>query len=133
MSVTIPLVVAQDTGADAASVIFDAYQSAQAKNIDILIADTAGRLHTQGSLMQELEKIKRVITKQNENAPHEVMLVLDGGAGQNAINQAKEFNKAVKLSGISITKLDGTAKGGIVFAIADELKLPIRYIGVGEG
>jgi fused signal recognition particle receptor len=96
-------VVAQDTGADAASVIFDAYQSAQAKNIDILIADTAGRLHTQGSLMQELEKIKRVITKQNENAPHEVMLVLDGGAGQNAINQAKEFNKAVKLSGISIT------------------------------
>jgi fused signal recognition particle receptor len=126
-------VVAQDTGADAASVIFDAYQSAQAKNIDILIADTAGRLHTQGSLMQELEKIKRVITKQNENAPHEVMLVLDGGAGQNAINQAKEFNKAVKLSGISITKLDGTAKGGIVFAIADELKLPIRYIGVGEG
>jgi fused signal recognition particle receptor len=126
-------VVAQDTGADAASVIFDAYQSAQAKNIDILIADTAGRLHTQGNLMQELEKIKRVITKQNESAPHEVMLVLDGGAGQNAINQAKEFNKAVKLSGISITKLDGTAKGGVVFAIADELKLPIRYIGVGEG
>ncbi|SMM99813.1 Signal recognition particle receptor protein FtsY (=alpha subunit) (TC 3.A.5.1.1) [uncultured Candidatus Thioglobus sp.] len=126
-------VVAQDTGADAASVIYDAYQSAQAKNIDILIADTAGRLHTQDNLMQELEKIKRVITKQNENAPHEVMLVVDGGAGQNALSQAKAFNKSVKLSGISITKLDGTAKGGIVFAISDELKLPIRYIGIGEG
>jgi len=126
-------VVAQGTGADAASVIFDAYQSAQAKNIDILIADTAGRLHTQGNLMQELEKIKRVISKQNKAAPHEVMLVVDGGAGQNALNQAKEFNKSVTLSGISITKLDGTAKGGIVFAISDELKLPIRYIGVGEG
>lgn len=126
-------VVAQDTGADAASVIFDAYQSAQAKNIDILIADTAGRLHTQDNLMQELEKIKRVITKQNKNAPHEVMLVLDGGAGQNALNQAKAFDKAVKLSSITITKLDGTAKGGIVFAITDELKIPIRYIGVGEG
>lgn len=126
-------VVAQATGADAASVIFDAYQSAQAKNIDILIADTAGRLHTQGNLMQELEKIKRVITKQNESAPHEVMLVIDGGAGQNAVNQAKEFNKAVELSGLSITKLDGTAKGGVLFAISDELKLPIRFIGVGEG
>ncbi len=126
-------VVAQDTGADAASVIFDAYQSAQAKNIDILIADTAGRLHTQDNLMQELEKIKRVIAKQNENAPHEVMLVLDGGAGQNALNQAKAFNEAVKLSGVTITKLDGTAKGGVVFAVSDALKLPIRYIGVGEG
>ncbi|SMN00319.1 Signal recognition particle receptor protein FtsY (=alpha subunit) (TC 3.A.5.1.1) [uncultured Candidatus Thioglobus sp.] len=126
-------VVAQGTGADAASVIYDAYQSAQAKNIDILIADTAGRLHTQDNLMQELEKIKRVIAKQNENAPHEVMLVVDGGAGQNALSQAKAFNKSVKLSGISITKLDGTAKGGIVFAISDELKLPIRYIGIGEG
>ncbi len=126
-------VVAQDTGADAASVIFDAYQSAQAKNIDVLIADTAGRLHTQGNLMQELEKIKRVIAKQNNAAPHEVMLVIDGGAGQNAINQAKEFDKAVALSGISITKLDGTAKGGVLFAISDELKLPIRFIGVGEG
>lgn len=126
-------VIAQDTGADSASVIFDAYQSAQVKNIDILIADTAGRLHTQSNLMQELEKIKRVITKQNDNAPHEVMLVIDGGAGQNAINQAKEFNKAVTLSGISITKLDGTAKGGVLFAISDELNLPIRFIGVGEG
>jgi fused signal recognition particle receptor len=126
-------VVAQATGADAASVIFDAYQSAQAKNIDILIADTAGRLHTQGNLMQELEKIKRVISKQNAVAPHEVMLVIDGGAGQNAVNQAKEFNKAVKLSGLSITKLDGTAKGGVLFAISDELNLPIRFIGIGEG
>ncbi len=126
-------VVAQATGSDSASVIFDAYQSAQAKNIDILIADTAGRLHTQGNLMQELEKIKRVVSKQNDNAPHEIMLVIDGGAGQNAINQAKEFNKAVELSGVSITKLDGTAKGGVVFAISDELQLPVRYIGVGEG
>ena len=126
-------VVAQATGSDAASVIYDAYESAKAKNIDILIADTAGRLHTQGNLMQELEKIKRVLKKHNENAPHETMLVIDGGSGQNAINQAKEFNKTVGLSGISITKLDGTAKGGVVFAISDELKLPVRYIGVGEG
>ena len=126
-------VVSQDTGADSASVIFDAYQSAQAKNIDILIADTAGRLHTQSNLMQELEKIKRVISRQNDFAPHEVMLVIDGGAGQNAINQAKEFNKSVELTGLSISKLDGTAKGGVLFAISDELKLPIRFIGVGEG
>ncbi|OIR25278.1 signal recognition particle-docking protein FtsY [Bathymodiolus thermophilus thioautotrophic gill symbiont] len=126
-------VIAQDTGADAASVIFDAYQSAQAKNIDILIADTAGRLHTQDNLMQELAKIKRVIAKQNTTAPHETMLVIDGSSGQNAINQAKAFNQAITLSGISITKLDGTAKGGVLFAIADELNLPIRYIGVGEG
>ena len=126
-------VVAQATGADAASVIYDAYESAKAKNIDILIADTAGRLHTQGNLMQELEKIKRVLKKHNENAPHETMLVIDGGSGQNAINQAIEFNKAIELSGISITKLDGTAKGGVLFAISDELNLPIRYIGVGEG
>ncbi|MBT3187233.1 MAG: signal recognition particle-docking protein FtsY, partial [Candidatus Thioglobus sp.] len=111
-------VVAQDTGADAASVIYDAYESARAKNIDILIADTAGRLHTQGNLMQELEKIKRVLKKHNENAPHETMLVIDGGSGQNAINQAKEFNKTIGLSGICITKLDGTAKGGVVFAIS---------------
>jgi fused signal recognition particle receptor len=126
-------VVAQTTGSDAASVIYDAYESAKAKNIDILIADTAGRLHTQGNLMQELEKIKRILKKHNENAPHETMLIIDGGSGQNAINQAKEFNKTVGLSGISITKLDGTAKGGVVFAISDELKLPVRYIGVGEG
>ena len=126
-------VVAQATGSDAASVIYDAYESARAKNIDILIADTAGRLHTQGNLMQELEKIKRVLKKHNANAPHETMLVIDGGSGQNAVNQAVEFNKAIGLSGLSITKLDGTAKGGVVFAIADELKLPIRFIGVGEG
>ena len=126
-------VVAQATGADAASVIYDAYESARAKNIDILIADTAGRLHTQGNLMQELEKIKRVLKKHNEDAPHETMLVVDGGSGQNAINQALEFNKSIELSGISITKLDGTAKGGVLFAISDKLNLPIRYIGVGEG
>lgn len=126
-------VVAQATGADAASVIYDAYESAKAKNIDILIADTAGRLHTQGNLMQELEKIKRVLKKHNDKAPHETMLVIDGGSGQNAINQAIEFNKAIELSGISITKLDGTAKGGVLFAVSDELNLPIRYIGVGEG
>lgn len=126
-------VVAQSTGADAASVIYDAYQSAKAKNIDILIADTAGRLHTQGNLMQELEKIKRVLKKHDEDAPQETMLVIDGGSGQNAINQAKEFDKAVGLSSISITKLDGTAKGGVVFAICDELKLPIRFVGIGEG
>lgn len=126
-------VVAQATGADSASVIYDAYQSARAKNIDILIADTAGRLHTQGNLMQELEKIKRVLKKHNDKAPHETMLVIDGGSGQNAINQAREFNKAVDLSGVSITKLDGTAKGGVLFALSDELQLPIRYIGVGEG
>lgn len=126
-------VVAQSTGADAASVIYDAYQSAKAKNIDILIADTAGRLHTQGNLMQELEKIKRVLKKHDEDAPQETMLVIDGGSGQNAINQAKEFDKAVGLSCISITKLDGTAKGGVVFAICDELKLPIRFVGIGEG
>ncbi len=126
-------VVAQATGADAASVIYDAYESAKAKKIDILIADTAGRLHTQSNLMQELEKIKRVLKKHNEDAPHETMLVIDGGSGQNAVNQAKEFNKAITLNGISITKLDGTAKGGVLFAISDELNLPIRYIGIGEG
>ena len=125
-------VVAQKTGSDSASVIYDAYQSAIANNIDILIADTAGRMHTQNNLMQELEKITRVLKKHSDNAPHETMLVIDGGSGQNAIRQAEEFNKVVNLSGISITKLDGTAKGGIVFAISDTLKLPIRYIGVGE-
>jgi fused signal recognition particle receptor len=126
-------VVAQSDGADAASVIFDAYQSARAKQIDILIADTAGRLHTQDNLMQELSKIKRVIGKQNKSAPHEVMLVIDGSSGQNAINQAKAFHQAIGLSGITISKLDGTAKGGVLFGISDELKLPIRFIGVGEG
>ena len=126
-------VVAQATGSDAASVAFDAYQSAQAKNIDVLIVDTAGRLHTQGNLMQELEKIKRVLAKQNPAAPHETMLVIDGNSGQNALTQAQEFHKVIGINSISITKLDGSAKGGVVFAIADELRLPIRYIGVGEG
>jgi fused signal recognition particle receptor len=126
-------VVAQKTGADSASVVYDAYQSACAKNIDILIADTAGRLHTQDNLMQELKKIKRVLKKHHEDAPHETMLVIDGGSGQNAIQQAHEFNKTIELSGISVTKLDGTAKGGVLFAISDALNLPIRYIGVGEG
>ena len=126
-------VVAQKTGADSASVVYDAYQSACAKNIDILIADTAGRLHTQDNLMQELKKIKRVLKKHHEDAPHETMLVIDGGSGQNAVQQAREFNKTIELSGISVTKLDGTAKGGVLFAISDVLNLPIRYIGVGEG
>jgi len=125
-------VIAQKTGADAASVVYDAYQSAVAKNIDILIADTAGRLHTQDNLMQELEKIKRVLKKHNDKSPHETLLVIDGGSGQNAVQQANEFHKSVELSGIAVTKLDGTAKGGVLFAISDSLNLPIRYIGVGE-
>ena len=125
-------VIAKKTGADAASVVYDAYQSAMAKNIDILIADTAGRLHTQDNLMQELEKIKRVLKKHNENTPHETLLVIDGGSGQNAIQQATEFHKSIELSGLAITKLDGTAKGGVLFAISDVLNLPIRFIGVGE-
>ena len=125
-------VIARKTGADAASVVYDAYQSAIAKDIDILIADTAGRLHTQDNLMQELEKIKRVLKKHNEDAPHETLLVIDGGSGQNAIQQANEFHKSINLTGLAITKLDGTAKGGVLFSISDSLKLPIRYIGVGE-
>jgi len=125
-------VIAQKIGADAASVVYDAYQSAVAKNIDILIADTAGRLHTQDNLMQELEKIKRVLKKHHENAPHETLLVIDGGSGQNAVQQANEFHKSIELSGIAVTKLDGTAKGGVLFAISDSLNLPIRYIGIGE-
>ena len=126
-------VIAQKTGADAASVVYDSYQSAIAKNIDILIADTAGRLHTQDNLMQELEKIKRVLKKHNDNAPHETLLVIDGGSGQNAIQQANEFHKSITLSGLAITKLDGTAKGGVLFAISESLNLPIRFIGIGEG
>ena len=125
-------VIAQKTGADAASVVYDAYQSAVAKDIDILIADTAGRLHTQNNLMQELEKIKRVLKKHNEKSPHETLLVIDGGSGQNAVQQANEFHKSIELSGIAVTKLDGTAKGGVLFAISDSLNLPIRYIGIGE-
>lgn len=126
------LVVAQSTGSDSASVIFDAMQSAAARNIDILIADTAGRLQNKNNLMDELKKIVRVMKKYDETAPHEIMLTLDAGTGQNAISQAKLFNEAVGLTGISLTKLDGTAKGGVIFAIADQFKLPIRYIGVGE-
>ena len=125
-------VIAQKTGADAASVVYDAYQSAVAKKVDILIADTAGRLHTQDNLMQELEKIKRVLKKHNDKSPHETLLVIDGGSGQNAVQQANEFHKSIELSGIAVTKLDGTAKGGVLFAISDSLNLPIRYIGVGE-
>jgi len=125
-------VVAQHTGADSASVIFDALQSATAKNIDVLIADTAGRLHTKTNLMEELAKIARVMKKIDASAPHEVMLVVDAGTGQNALNQAQQFDQAIKLTGITLTKLDGTAKGGIVFAIAEKLGIPIRFIGIGE-
>jgi fused signal recognition particle receptor len=125
-------VIAQQQGADSASVIFDALQAAQARDIDVLIADTAGRLHTQSNLMEELKKIKRVLGKLDATAPHEVMLVIDAGTGQNALNQAREFNQAVDLTGITLTKLDGTAKGGIIFAIAAQLGIPIRFIGVGE-
>ena len=125
-------VVAQATGADSASVIFDAYQSAKAKNVDVLIADTAGRLHTKDNLMNELEKIVRVLKKQDERLPDEVLLVLDATTGQNAVNQAESFHKTTTLSGIALTKLDGTAKGGVVFALAKKLSLPIRFIGIGE-
>lgn len=125
-------VIAQGSGADSASVIFDALQSARAKNIDVLIADTAGRLHTQSNLMDELAKIKRVMAKIDVHAPHETMLVLDAGTGQNALAQASEFHKAIGINGITLTKLDGTAKGGMVFSLAEKMKLPIRFIGVGE-
>lgn len=125
-------VVAQATGADSASVIFDAMQSAAAKGIDVLIADTAGRLQNKNHLMDELKKIVRVMKKYDETAPHEIMLTLDAGTGQNAISQAKLFNEAVGLTGITLTKLDGTAKGGVIFAIADQFNIPIRFIGVGE-
>ncbi|RXE85760.1 signal recognition particle-docking protein FtsY [Pseudoalteromonas sp. A757] len=126
-------VVAQHTGADSASVVFDAFQAAKARNIDVLIADTAGRLQNKDNLMQELEKIARVMKKLDPDAPHEVMLTIDAGTGQNAISQVKLFNQAVGLTGITLTKLDGTAKGGVIFAVADQFKVPIRYIGVGEG
>lgn len=126
-------VVAQHTGADSASVIFDAVQAAQSRGVDILIADTAGRLHTKDNLMGELEKVVRVMKKLDDSAPHEVMLVLDAGTGQNAINQAKEFQKVVGVSGLTLTKLDGTAKGGIIFALAKQFEIPVRFIGVGEG
>lgn len=126
-------VTAQHTGADSASVIYDALQSAQRREIDVLIADTAGRLHTKSNLMDELAKVKRVMQKLDPSAPHEVMLVVDAGTGQNALNQAEQFHKSINLTGVTITKLDGTAKGGIIFALADKLQIPIRFIGVGEG
>ena len=125
-------VVAQHTGADSASVLYDALNAAKSRNVDVLIADTAGRLHNKDNLMGELEKVVRVMQKLDPQAPHEVMLVLDAGTGQNAINQAREFNKCVNVSGLTITKLDGTAKGGILFALAKQLNIPIRFIGVGE-
>jgi len=125
-------VVAQKPGADSASVIYDAFQSAKAKHIDVLIADTAGRLHTRDNLMEELKKVKRVIQKLDDKAPHEIMLVLDASMGQNALVQAIKFHEALAVSGITLTKLDGTAKGGIIFAIANQLGLPIRFIGIGE-
>ncbi|MGL4454962.1 MAG: signal recognition particle-docking protein FtsY [Plesiomonas sp.] len=126
-------VIAQHTGADSASVIYDAIQAAKARKVDVLIADTAGRLQNKSHLMEELKKIVRVMKKIDENAPHEIMLTLDAGTGQNAISQAKLFQEAVGLTGITLTKLDGTAKGGVIFAIADQFSIPIRYIGVGEG
>jgi fused signal recognition particle receptor len=126
-------VVAQARSADPASVVFDAMQAARARGMDVLIVDTAGRLHTQANLMAELAKIKRVIGKVDAAAPHEVMLVVDAGTGQNAVNQARQFHEAVGLTGITLTKLDGTAKGGVIFAIAKKTGIPIRFIGVGEG
>ncbi|SUO97688.1 signal recognition particle-docking protein FtsY [Suttonella ornithocola] len=125
-------VIAQKTGADSASVAYDALQSAKARSIDVLIIDTAGRLHTQDHLMEELKKVKRVLQKLDGNVPHQTLLVIDAGNGQNALRQAQHFNEAMQLDGIVITKLDGTAKGGIIFAITEKLKLPIRFIGVGE-
>jgi fused signal recognition particle receptor len=126
-------VVAQAAGADPAAVVYDALQSASARNIDVLIADTAGRLHTQGGLMDELRKIKRVLTKIDPGAPHETLLVIDGAMGQNAIAQARVFHEAIGIDGLVVTKLDGTARGGAVFAIAQQLGLPLRLIGIGEG
>jgi len=125
-------IVAQQSGAEPAAVIFDALNAARARNIDVLIADTAGRLHTQTHLMDELKKVKRVLARLDPTAPHEVLLVLDGTIGQNAVAQAEEFNKGLGVTGLVITKLDGTAKGGVVLAIAQRLKIPIRFIGVGE-
>jgi fused signal recognition particle receptor len=125
-------VVAQATGADAAAVIYDALQSARSKQVDVLIADTAGRLHTQHNLMEELKKIRRVMGRIDESAPHETLLVVDANTGQNALSQAREFHQAVGLTGIVLTKLDGTARGGVLFGVAHELSVPIRFIGVGE-
>lgn len=126
-------VVAQHTGADSASVIFDAIQAAASRNVDIVIADTAGRLHNKSNLMEELEKVKRVAGKLDSHAPHEVLLVLDAATGQNAVAQMAQFHQAVGVTGIALTKLDGTAKGGVIFALAEQFNVPIRFIGVGEG
>ncbi|ASA55669.1 signal recognition particle-docking protein FtsY [Vibrio gazogenes] len=126
-------VIAQHTGADSASVIYDTIEAAKARGIDVVIADTAGRLQNKGNLMEELRKIVRVMKKLDESAPHEIMLTLDAGTGQNAISQAKLFSEVAPVTGITLTKLDGTAKGGVIFAIADQFKIPIRFIGVGEG
>jgi fused signal recognition particle receptor len=125
-------IVGQHAGAEPAAVIYDGLQAARARNIDVLIADTAGRLHTQTHLMDELKKVKRVLARLDPTAPHEVLLVLDGTIGQNAVAQAEEFNKGLGVTGLVITKLDGTAKGGVVLAIAQKLKIPIRFVGVGE-
>ncbi|NLZ78642.1 MAG: signal recognition particle-docking protein FtsY [Gammaproteobacteria bacterium] len=126
-------VIAQHTGADSASVIFDAVQAAQSRGIDVLIADTAGRLHTKDNLMEELRKVARVMGRLDDSAPHEVLLVLDAGTGQNAINQTRHFNETIPVTGLALTKLDGTAKGGVIFALAKHFQIPVRYIGVGEG
>jgi fused signal recognition particle receptor len=126
-------VIAQGAGADAASVVYDALQAARARGVDVLLADTAGRLHTQSGLMDELAKIRRVLGKLDPAAPHEVLLVIDGTTGQNAIQQTRQFHEAIGVSGLVVTKLDGTAKGGVVFALAQEFGLPIRYVGLGEG
>ena len=126
-------VIAQHTGADSASVIFDAISAAKARKVDVLIADTAGRLQNKSHLMEELKKVVRVMKKIDENAPHEVMLTLDAGTGQNALSQTELFNQAANVTGLTLTKLDGTAKGGVVFAVADKFSIPIRYLGVGEG
>lgn len=126
-------VISQHTGADSASVIFDAIESAKARGIDVVIADTAGRLQNKSHLMEELAKIKRVMSKLDQSAPHEILLVLDAGTGQNAIVQTQQFNEVMEITGIALTKLDGTAKGGVIFALTERFKLPIRFIGVGEG
>ena len=126
-------VIAQHTGADSASVVFDGIQAAKSRGADVIIADTAGRLHNKSNLMEELKKVKRVASKIDEHASHEILLVLDAGTGQNAVAQMSEFNQVVGVTGIALTKLDGTAKGGIIFALADKFSVPIRYIGVGEG
>ena len=126
-------VIAQHTGADSASVIFDAVQAAKARNVDVLIADTAGRLQNKAHLMEELKKVVRVMRKLDPTAPHEVMLTLDAGTGQNAMSQVELFHEAIGITGLTITKLDGTAKGGVIFGLADKFGIPIRYIGVGEG